>query len=123
MLLGFISLLLTVFQGAIQQICIPPGWANHMLPCKREESLAKGAEATKEHLSSQFFVGVLSHGGRKLLSSGEFGVEHCQKKVFFFCLFLLVEPISSYIQIEYCIVGANWINPKNTFFTKHFTPN
>lgn len=91
MLLGFISLLLTVFQGAIQQICIPPGWADHMLPCKRGE---EGGEATKEHLSSQFFVGVLSHGGRKLLSSGGYGFEHCQRKVLFYCLFLFIEPIS-----------------------------
>ncbi|KAF3329388.1 MLO-like protein 1 [Carex littledalei] len=80
MLLGFISLLLTVFQGAIQKICIPPGWANHMLPCKRKESSAGGGGATKEHLSSQFLVGVLNHGGRRLLTSGEFGIEHCQKK-------------------------------------------
>ncbi|KAJ4757931.1 MLO-like protein [Rhynchospora pubera] len=82
MLLGFISLLLTVFQGAIQQICIPQGWANHMLPCNREEESSgnEGGGATKEHLSSQFLVGVLGHGGRRLLSSGEFGFEHCQKK-------------------------------------------
>ncbi|KAL4185980.1 hypothetical protein AMTRI_Chr10g233520 [Amborella trichopoda] len=35
MLLGFISLLLTVFQGLISKICIPATLFNHMLPCKR----------------------------------------------------------------------------------------
>ncbi|XP_021904580.1 MLO-like protein 13 [Carica papaya] len=35
MLLGFISLLLTVFQGAIRNICMPTDLANKMLPCKK----------------------------------------------------------------------------------------
>ncbi|KAM1014744.1 hypothetical protein EV2_045691 [Malus domestica] len=38
MLLGFISLLLTVSQRSIIRICIPSNLANHMLPCKRETS-------------------------------------------------------------------------------------
>ncbi|KAK6159716.1 hypothetical protein DH2020_003097 [Rehmannia glutinosa] len=36
MLLGFISLLLTVFQGLISHFCIPDNVANIMLPCKME---------------------------------------------------------------------------------------
>ncbi|XP_057530273.1 MLO-like protein 13 isoform X1 [Amaranthus tricolor] len=36
MLLGFISLLLTVFQGFIKDICIPKHLTYYMLPCKRE---------------------------------------------------------------------------------------
>ncbi|CAA6670800.1 unnamed protein product [Spirodela intermedia] len=40
MLLGFISLLLTVFQGVISNICISASLSSHMLPCKREESSA-----------------------------------------------------------------------------------
>ncbi|XP_030971980.1 MLO-like protein 13 [Quercus lobata] len=35
MLLGFISLLLTVFQGLISRICIPTHLSNFMLPCKK----------------------------------------------------------------------------------------
>ncbi|XVF23325.1 hypothetical protein REPUB_Repub13aG0028000 [Reevesia pubescens] len=35
MLLGFISLLLTVFQGLVSKICIPPNFVASMLPCKR----------------------------------------------------------------------------------------
>lgn len=74
MLLGFISLLLTVFQGAIQKFCIPKGWSVHMLPCKESKEVA-----TTEHFSSAFFAGVLS-GGRRLLSESGFGEEHCKKK-------------------------------------------
>ncbi|KAM3698781.1 hypothetical protein ACJW30_06G215700 [Castanea mollissima] len=36
MLLGFISLLLTVFQNVINKICVPTDVTRHMLPCKRE---------------------------------------------------------------------------------------
>ncbi|XP_008812868.2 MLO-like protein 1 [Phoenix dactylifera] len=75
MLLGFISLLLTVSQGAIQKICIPEGWTNHMLPCKEELEEA----ATTEHFSSAFFASVLS-GGRRLLSGSGSGEEFCQRK-------------------------------------------
>ncbi|KAK1323978.1 MLO-like protein 1 [Acorus calamus] len=39
MVLGFISLLLTVFQGAIHKICIPESLTRHMLPCKRETNM------------------------------------------------------------------------------------
>ncbi|KAG8095091.1 hypothetical protein GUJ93_ZPchr0012g20259 [Zizania palustris] len=37
MLLGFISLLLTVFQGILRKTCIPPKWTNHLLPCRKME--------------------------------------------------------------------------------------
>ncbi|XP_039119244.1 MLO-like protein 1 [Dioscorea cayenensis subsp. rotundata] len=64
MLLGFISLLLTVFQGLMQRICIPEGWTLHMLPCKKEGDLSSDA-----------------HGGaRRLLSSGGEGSSHCTSK-------------------------------------------
>ncbi|XVE91075.1 hypothetical protein DITRI_Ditri20bG0126800 [Diplodiscus trichospermus] len=42
MLLGFISLLLTVFQGLLSQMCVPAFVVSNMLPCKRHES--KGHE-------------------------------------------------------------------------------
>ncbi|KAK4254533.1 hypothetical protein QN277_009905 [Acacia crassicarpa] len=44
MLLGFISLLLTVFQGSISRICIPPSLATNMLPCKRHQGSTTGSE-------------------------------------------------------------------------------
>ncbi|KAK7310550.1 hypothetical protein RJT34_08122 [Clitoria ternatea] len=38
MLLGFISLLLTVSQNGITKICVPPGLVRHMLPCSLEDA-------------------------------------------------------------------------------------
>lgn len=46
MLLGFISLLLTVFQGVISKICIPEKYVKHMLPCKFDEH---EGSSTTEH--------------------------------------------------------------------------
>ncbi|XP_021762740.1 MLO-like protein 1 [Chenopodium quinoa] len=47
MLLGFISLMLTVLQGAISKMCIPEKYVKNMLPCSLKE---KEAPATVEHL-------------------------------------------------------------------------
>ncbi|XP_062179864.1 MLO-like protein 1 [Phragmites australis] len=77
MLLGFISLLLTVFQGIIQRTCIPSGWTNHMLPCQRLDEKASEVGATKEHFVA---AEVLGRIGRRLLSEGGAAAEHCQKK-------------------------------------------
>uniref|UniRef100_A0A1D1YNP5 MLO-like protein n=1 Tax=Anthurium amnicola TaxID=1678845 RepID=A0A1D1YNP5_9ARAE len=72
MLLGFISLLLTVFQGAIQKICIPESLTRHMLPCKREGT------SESSHYQVAFFSGILG-SGRRLLAGGE-GSDNCAKK-------------------------------------------
>jgi mlo protein len=77
MLLGFISLLLTVFQGMIQKTCISPGWTVHMLPCKKEE-LAGEVEPAKEHFVASQIIGRI---GRRLLSEGAAGAEICRLKV------------------------------------------
>ena len=79
MLLGFISLLLTVFQGMIQRTCIPAGWTDNMLPCQR---LEVKAGATKEHFVA---AGILGRIGRRLLSEGGAEADHCQKKVSRMC--------------------------------------
>ncbi|KAK9756217.1 hypothetical protein RND81_01G081700 [Saponaria officinalis] len=51
MLLGFISLMLTVLQGAISKICISERFVTNMLPCKREPEESSGHdESTTEHL-------------------------------------------------------------------------
>lgn len=69
MLLGFISLLLTVSQGLISKICVPENVSKTMLPCKHKES------STSSHFVT----------GRHLLS-GSSGVEHCSRhKVIFIC--------------------------------------
>ncbi|CAB4298174.1 unnamed protein product [Prunus armeniaca] len=71
MLLGFISLLLTVFQGSISHICIPSYLASHMLPCKRETSEGNN----HEHYSLN-----PSLNNRRRLLSAETNSDHCLKK-------------------------------------------
>jgi mlo protein len=78
MLLGFISLLLTVFQGMIQKTCISSAWTLHMLPCKRDEESAGEAGPSKEHFVTSQIIGRI---GRRLLSDGAAGVEICKQKV------------------------------------------
>ncbi|KAL6899749.1 hypothetical protein ACP4OV_006407 [Aristida adscensionis] len=67
MLLGFISLLLTVFQGATQKICIRESAMNHLLPCARPPPVA-GAR----------FTGVLG-STRRLLAGGGANSDYCLK--------------------------------------------
>ncbi|KAK1568662.1 hypothetical protein Q3G72_027317 [Acer saccharum] len=66
MLLGFISLLLTVFQDAISHICIPSYLASHMLPCNKE---------TVSH-TNDF---VRAKNIRRQLLSSDSGSNHCSK--------------------------------------------
>ncbi|WOL12074.1 MLO-like protein 13 isoform X1 [Canna indica] len=74
MLLGFISLLLTVFQGTISQICVPTSYSHHMLPC-RERSFSQNQEVHHtKRLSLQ-----LTQNNRKLLSGHE-GSNVCMDK-------------------------------------------
>ncbi|KAK8965790.1 MLO-like protein 1 [Platanthera guangdongensis] len=70
MLLGFISLLLTVFQSTIVKICIPRGWTDHLLPCKKDSST--DLAATTAH----YFAGA-TRWKRRLLSSQE---SYCNAK-------------------------------------------
>ncbi|CAH9117992.1 unnamed protein product [Cuscuta epithymum] len=51
MLLGFMSLLLTVFQGRINKICVPPNTMHHMLPCPlaQEEAFLAAELAPVSH--------------------------------------------------------------------------
>ncbi|XP_020538057.1 MLO-like protein 1 isoform X2 [Jatropha curcas] len=65
MLLGFISLLLTVFQGSINKICITEELANKWLPCK-EESDTTGTTA---HYQTSF--SFISGGSRRRLLAEE----------------------------------------------------
>ncbi|XP_062231389.1 MLO-like protein 1 [Phragmites australis] len=81
MLLGFISLLLTVFQGMIQRTCIPPGWTDHMLPCKRPvDDQAAEVGAKQAHFFATEILGGIKPG--RLLSEGAAGAEAelCQKE-------------------------------------------
>ncbi|XP_027162672.1 MLO-like protein 13 [Coffea eugenioides] len=69
MLLGFISLLLTVFQGLISHVCIPRDSANIMLPCKLKTEASSGGS---EHL------GIAKHG-RRLLAE-DVSLETCARQ-------------------------------------------
>ncbi|KAG8054436.1 hypothetical protein GUJ93_ZPchr0001g30994 [Zizania palustris] len=77
MLLGFISLLLTVFQGMLRKTCIPSKWTNHLLPCRKMEDQAEQRGTSEAHFVA---AGVLGHFGRRLLLEGGQGADHCQNK-------------------------------------------
>lgn len=76
MLLGFISLLLVVFQGSIQRICISESLTHHLRPCKRD-----AAATSTAHYSVSSSGGIVG-GVRRLLASGG-NSTYCQKKVKF----------------------------------------
>ncbi|XVF06730.1 hypothetical protein REPUB_Repub06bG0075800 [Reevesia pubescens] len=71
MLLGFISLLLTVFQSVISKICVSREALTSMLPCKIEDNkeTAEGSNstATTSHFQ-KYFAFNLSGGTRRLLA-------------------------------------------------------
>ncbi|CAN6584648.1 unnamed protein product [Malus baccata var. baccata] len=71
MLLGFISLLLTVSQRSIIRICIPSNLANHMLPCKRE---------TSEGNNNAHYTLDQSINNRRRLLSTDTNSDHCLQK-------------------------------------------
>ncbi|XP_044330176.1 MLO-like protein 1 isoform X1 [Triticum aestivum] len=74
MLLGFISLLLTVFQGPMGKLCVSPSAMLHLQPCKPPPH-------ETDHLGGAVFTGVLG-GGRRLLAGGASSSdEYCLKKV------------------------------------------
>lgn len=79
MILGFISLLFNVFQGAIGRICMPKDFAYHMLPCKRSTTVP-----AVNHFSSTNFVDDHNYNihRRHLLSaSSQANFQHCSRKV------------------------------------------
>ncbi|CAA7037355.1 unnamed protein product [Microthlaspi erraticum] len=60
MLLGFISLMLTVSQAAIRHICVPPALVNNMFPCKKPLEKHHAPESSHSLINA-----------RHLLSTGE----------------------------------------------------
>ncbi|EOA16527.1 hypothetical protein CARUB_v10004686mg [Capsella rubella] len=69
MLLGFISLMLTVSQAAVRNICVPPALVNNMFPCKKP---------LEEYHAPQSSHSVIINA-RHLLSTGE-SPNHCLAK-------------------------------------------
>jgi mlo protein len=76
MLLGFISLLLNVFQGPVEKVCVRRSAMRHMLPCKPSPRPPRKTE----HLADAVFTGVMG-GARRLLAGGGASDEYCLKKV------------------------------------------
>ncbi|XP_077228213.1 MLO-like protein 1 [Tasmannia lanceolata] len=70
MLLGFISLLLSILQTPIAHICVQENLTHHMLPCKKETE-----EAQTSHFRS--FPGIPG-SGRRLFTTGP-TKNHCEK--------------------------------------------
>ncbi|WCJ27671.1 Seven transmembrane MLO family protein [Euphorbia peplus] len=78
MLLGFISLLLTVSQTTVSKICVPESVVSNMLPCslsekgEKEEGHESNATTTVEHFQRSF--------RRLLAESAESQLGYCAKK-------------------------------------------
>jgi len=60
MLLGFISLLLTVTQNGIIKICVPESWTRHMLPCSLKDKEEKESAKLTSHFQN-FFSSTVRH--------------------------------------------------------------
>ncbi|XP_057513215.1 MLO-like protein 1 [Actinidia eriantha] len=74
MLLGFISLLLTVFQSSIVKMCVKESVTHHFLPCKHPPS-----ESSGEGESSSNATETMSHYQR-LLAEEFMGTGYCAAK-------------------------------------------
>jgi len=76
MLLGFISLLITVGTKPISKICIPEKAGNTMLPCKKEAKKDYGNGDGRKLL---WYAGDdISH---RLLAAAASGDDYCSEKV------------------------------------------
>ncbi|KAG9445567.1 hypothetical protein H6P81_011695 [Aristolochia fimbriata] len=71
MLLGFISLLLTVFQGPITRICVPVDLTKHLFPCKKPTQNTDG-----ETVHFQTLIHSVFSSGRHLLAETS-SESHC----------------------------------------------
>nr|AQX37911.1 MLO family protein [Hevea brasiliensis] len=83
MLLGFISLLLTVSLGTISKICVPEHVITNMLPCNLAEK-SKGEKsnttATTEHFQRFFSTSISDTARRLLAESTESQIGYCARK-------------------------------------------
>ncbi|XP_011085086.1 MLO-like protein 1 [Sesamum indicum] len=83
MLLGFISLLLTVFQGRISTICIAKHLTDDWLPCKKETDKHDGGGKPIAHFQTTLFPSLLPHVRHLLAEAGPSDSDapgHCQKQ-------------------------------------------
>jgi mlo protein len=89
MILGFISLFLTVTQNGITKICAPREWTIHMLPCslKEDDEFKETKLSSKSHFQTFFSSKDVFGTARRLLgddhdhsSKGE-EIGYCDAKV------------------------------------------
>ncbi|KAF4382237.1 hypothetical protein G4B88_011566 [Cannabis sativa] len=92
MLLGFISLLLTIFQDYIADICIPKSAANTWHPCQyqnNEEKKAKESDKTKSKT-----IDYCSENGKVALVS-KYGIHQLHIFIFVLALFHIIYCITT----------------------------
>ncbi|KAK4268076.1 hypothetical protein QN277_024781 [Acacia crassicarpa] len=92
MLMGFISLLLTVTQNGITKICIHPSWNRHMLPCKKESETAT-SHVQRHLLAAKSGAGYCTSKGKVPLISAE-AVHHLH--IFIFVL--------AVVHVTFCVL-------------------
>ena len=78
MLLGFISLLLTVFQNRITKICVKPEIMDKWLPCSLDHNDQTNEDVA--HFSTSLFGGIAGYTRRLLAAGGEAQQGYCGKK-------------------------------------------
>lgn len=94
MLLGFISLMLTVSQAAIRHICVPPALVNNMFPCKKP---------LEEHHAPKSSHSIINNA-RHLLSTGE-SPDHCAAKAIILCCFASFLSLTGSLSINHWSLG------------------
>ncbi|ONI22107.1 hypothetical protein PRUPE_2G107600 [Prunus persica] len=80
MLLGFISLLLTVFQNRITKICVKPEIMDKWLPCSLQHNDQTNEEMDDAHFSTSLSGGIAGQTRRLLAAGGEAQQGYCGKK-------------------------------------------
>lgn len=77
MLLGFISLMMTVFQARIVKICVNPGVMDDFLPCSLSARPSSGGEGS----NATHGAPEVSGGHRRLLAEEAAAGGYCAAKV------------------------------------------
>ncbi|KAK2638431.1 hypothetical protein Ddye_026226 [Dipteronia dyeriana] len=80
MLLGFISLLLTVFQGVISKICVSPEYLDNLLPCKQTAQEQESNATTTSHFHTVFASSISGKARRLLAESSASETGYCSQK-------------------------------------------
>lgn len=105
MLLGFISLLLTVGQGPISSACVSQKIGASWHPCsKEEEALSQEYQTNSTNGRRLLTVSASGEGFRRILAGAASSTDKCAERVCLysiFCLFLyLKERIGNTLQFS-----------------------